>query len=142
MSPLLANSDSAKAVVVYTTNGHDGSGWYYYDSEYPDEGSIGAFTSVESATEHAEEAGYVVEVASSVGGDAIPNQEQTMKDALIQLLSEVPADTIVFRPLDGLGGRSAGQMIQEIKTDTELGRQYGSDLLRVARDFLKRQIKG
>jgi hypothetical protein len=32
---------------------HDGPGWYYYDSEYPDEGSVGAFASCEAAMAHA-----------------------------------------------------------------------------------------
>jgi hypothetical protein len=37
-----------------------GPGWYYYDREYPDEGSVGAFKTREEARKHAAEAGYVV----------------------------------------------------------------------------------
>lgn len=37
---------------------HSGPGWYYWDSEYPDEGSVGPFTTREEALEHARAAGY------------------------------------------------------------------------------------
>lgn len=37
---------------------HDGPGWYYWDDEYRDEGSIGAFPAREEAETHAREAGY------------------------------------------------------------------------------------
>lgn len=39
---------------------HDGPGWYYWDDDYPDEGSIGAFATREEAEQHAVEAGYRV----------------------------------------------------------------------------------
>ena len=32
---------------------HDGPGWYYWEEEYPDEGSCGSFPSREAAVEHA-----------------------------------------------------------------------------------------
>jgi len=47
-------------VLVGDESSHDGPGWYYYDAEYPDEGSCGAFATREEAIAHAEEAGYVV----------------------------------------------------------------------------------
>lgn len=37
---------------------HDGPGWYYYDQEYQDEGSVGAFATREEAEAHARDAGY------------------------------------------------------------------------------------
>lgn len=37
---------------------HDGPGWYYYDAEYQDEGSCGAFATREEALAHLTEAGY------------------------------------------------------------------------------------
>ena len=37
---------------------HAGVGWYYWDSEYPEEGSVGAFATREEALVHAMEAGY------------------------------------------------------------------------------------
>lgn len=43
-------------VIVYWEDAHDGPGWYYYDSEYPDEGSCGAFKSRQEAEDHAKEA--------------------------------------------------------------------------------------
>jgi hypothetical protein len=35
---------------------HDGPGWYYWDTDYPDEGSVGAFESKEECVAHASEA--------------------------------------------------------------------------------------
>lgn len=43
-------------VFVYWADAHDGPGWYYYDSEYPEEGSVGAFNSEEQARQHARDA--------------------------------------------------------------------------------------
>lgn len=40
-------SDDYFVVVLAGDEGHSGPGWYYYDAEYPDEGSIGPY-----ATEH------------------------------------------------------------------------------------------
>lgn len=37
---------------------HDGPGWYYWDDEYRDEGSVGAFATREECESHAAEAGY------------------------------------------------------------------------------------
>jgi len=39
-------------------NAHDGPGWYYWDDEYRDEGSVGAFATREEAILHATDAGY------------------------------------------------------------------------------------
>ena len=35
---------------------HSGMGWYYWDSEYPDEGSCGAFDTKREAYDHARKA--------------------------------------------------------------------------------------
>jgi len=40
---------------------HDGPGWYYYDEEYKEEGSIGAFDSREEAEADAKAAGYRID---------------------------------------------------------------------------------
>ena len=37
---------------------HDGPGWYYFDSEYTDEGSVGAFETRDEAVEHARADGW------------------------------------------------------------------------------------
>lgn len=37
---------------------HSGPGWYYYDEEYQDEGSVGAFATRDEAEAHARDAGY------------------------------------------------------------------------------------
>ena len=55
------------------------------------------------------------------------------------LLKEVASsDTIMYRTMDG-HQYTAQQMWESIEAGQELGTQYASDLLRIARDFLKRQ---
>lgn len=39
---------------------HDGPGWYYYEAEYPEEGTCGAFKTREEAKQHAEQLGYFI----------------------------------------------------------------------------------
>jgi len=46
------------ASAEYGTDGHGGPGWYYWDSDYLDEGSVGAFATRAEAETHANEAGY------------------------------------------------------------------------------------
>lgn len=38
---------------------HDGPGYYYVDDDYPDEGSCGAFATLEECIAHARAVGYV-----------------------------------------------------------------------------------
>lgn len=47
---------------------HDGPGWYYYDAEYQDEGSCGAFETAEQAIAHLTEAGYRLPTLAEVQG--------------------------------------------------------------------------
>ncbi len=47
----------ATQMVLVETHGHDGDGWYYWEEEYPEEGSVGAFPTREEAIGHAEECG-------------------------------------------------------------------------------------
>lgn len=54
------NGDEAEVEVSYSTSGHDGPGWYYWDENYPDDGSCGAFESFEEAARHAATAYYRV----------------------------------------------------------------------------------
>lgn len=56
--------DQPAAVVQYwgaSDAPHDGPGWYYYDSEYQDEGSVGAFETRELAVAHAQSSCYRIE---------------------------------------------------------------------------------
>ena len=48
-------SDEATRVVVREGDDtwHDGPGWYYWEEEYPDEGSCGSFTTRTEAILHA-----------------------------------------------------------------------------------------
>jgi len=55
------------------------------------------------------------------------------------LLREVPEDTIVFKATSGIF--TAKDMIKEVEDGTEFGHQYGSDVLRIARDLLARQAQ-
>jgi hypothetical protein len=47
--------DEATATLYYLDVAHDGAGFYYVDDEYPEEGSCGAFATVEEAIAHADE---------------------------------------------------------------------------------------
>lgn len=63
------------------------------------------------------------------------------RDIFAGLISEVvPSDTIIWRTANG-DLFTAAELRQHIEEGTEIGRQYSSDVLRVARDFLKSQAK-
>ena len=60
------------------------------------------------------------------------------RNVLSGLLAEVlPSETVVWRTTDG-DVFTAGELRHHIEMGDELGQQYASDLLRVARDFLRR----
>lgn len=56
----------------------------------------------------------------------------------INLLEELPANQIVWKSEITL---TVQQIILELESETNLGKQYISDLFRVNRDFLIRKIK-
>lgn len=56
----------------------------------------------------------------------------------INLLKELPDNTIIFK-LSSNKKYTNLEMINELENNTELGRIYISDLLRISRDILKRQ---
>lgn len=58
-------SDHPEAI-IYLGNStwHNGPGWYYVVSDYPDEGACGAFASCDEAIAHAQDAGYLPIVSS------------------------------------------------------------------------------
>jgi hypothetical protein len=61
------------------------------------------------------------------------------REVFAGLIREVmPATTTVWRTSEGYSF-TAKQLLEEIENGSEIGRQYAADLLRVARDFLKRQ---
>jgi len=61
------------------------------------------------------------------------------RDVLSTLLSEVsPSDSVAWRTLDGTV-YTAEQLRKEIQAGTQIGQQYATDLLRIARDFLARK---
>ncbi|MEE4455296.1 hypothetical protein [Novosphingobium resinovorum] len=66
---------------------------------------------------------------------------QLNREVLRNLISEVyPSEKTLFRSASG-NIITAEQMMQEITDGTELGREYSSDILRVARDLLARQAQ-
>jgi len=61
------------------------------------------------------------------------------RDIFVNLVKEVvPSDSVIYRSLEG-EKYTARELEREIKNGTELGRQYTSDVLRLARDLLKRR---
>jgi hypothetical protein len=55
------------------------------------------------------------------------------------LIREVmPSQTVLYKTLDGRQF-TAEQILENVQEGTNIGKQYASDILRVARDFLKRQ---
>jgi hypothetical protein len=60
------------------------------------------------------------------------------RDVLAGLIREVsPADAVLWRTAGG-DEYTADELERHIEAGDEIGRQYGSDLLRVSRDFLRR----
>lgn len=69
----------------------------------------------------------------------IRQQHNIKREVFAGLVREVvPATTILWRTSEGYSF-TAKQLLEEIENGSEIGRQYAADLLRVARDFLKRQ---
>ncbi|QXE92549.1 DUF4276 family protein [Geomonas subterranea] len=63
------------------------------------------------------------------------------RDLFCNLLDEVaPPDAIIYKTLDGKQ-ITANEMVRNVREGTELGYQYSSDLLRVARDFIAREAR-
>lgn len=63
------------------------------------------------------------------------------RDIFSNLISEIGApETIIYRTLDG-SNVTVAEMIRSMREGSELGRQYASDLLRVARDLLARKAE-
>lgn len=91
---------------------------------------------------------YFIQTARSLSGlppldlDLFDFQtSQRTREVLRNLISEVyPSSKALFRSASG-AVFSAEAMMQEITDGTALGREYASDVLRVARDLLARQAQ-
>lgn len=91
---------------------------------------------------------YFIQTARMISGlPSMPFDEpsnlsgQIDREILRNLISEVyPSDKALFRAASG-AIITAEQMMQEITDGTSLGREYSSDILRVARDLLARQAQ-
>jgi hypothetical protein len=64
--PATDQEDMPLASVEWFNDAHDGAGWYYWDDEYRDEGSVGAFLTRKEAEDHAKEGGYRIEEIADV----------------------------------------------------------------------------
>lgn len=62
------------------------------------------------------------------------------RDAFSTLLRELPSAEVVWKTVDGVQLR-ADELAREISEGTDLGKQYVSDVLRVARDMIARRAK-
>ncbi|SDY53481.1 DUF4276 family protein [Acinetobacter kyonggiensis] len=62
------------------------------------------------------------------------------RDVFATLLQELPKEKIVWKTLDG-NTFNALELSKEIENGTDLGKQYISDLLRIARDMLARKAE-
>ena len=64
-----------------------------------------------------------------------------VRDVLAALLRETqPSDTVIFHTLEG-GDITSEHMVQEIQAGSPLGREYASEILRLARDLLIEQTR-
>jgi hypothetical protein len=69
------------------------------------------------------------------------SEGQLDRSVLRNLVSEVyPSSAPLFRSASGVTV-TAEQMMQELSNGSGIGREYGSDILRVARDLLARQAR-
>ena len=53
---MLAELEDDECCCVFAqgdNSSHDGPGWYYWDADYPEDGSCGAFVTLAEAIEHA-----------------------------------------------------------------------------------------
>jgi len=62
------------------------------------------------------------------------------RDAISTLLNELPREQIAWRTLEG-GALNAGQLARAVAEGTPMGRQYSTELLRVARDLIARRAR-
>ena len=63
------------------------------------------------------------------------------RETVARLLDELPPDAIVAKYLNGQPPYTAEMMAKEVREGTSIGQQYAADLLRVSRDFLRREAK-
>lgn len=76
-----------------------------------------------------------------IGGLERAVSRSLSRDLLANLLQEVaPSDTVIWRTTDG-HAYTAMELERHIREGDELGLQYASDLLRIARDFLGRSAR-
>jgi hypothetical protein len=81
--------------------------------------------------------GTILDVDTKLVQDSIAhNLDRRIFANLIKEL--MYSNTVIYKTLDGRQF-TAEQILENVEQDTELAKQYTSDILRVARDFLKRQ---
>jgi 5S rRNA maturation endonuclease (ribonuclease M5) len=81
--------------------------------------------------------GAILDVDTKLVQDSIAhNLDRRIFANLIKEL--MYSNTIIYKTLDGRQF-TAEQILENVEQDTEIAKEYTSDILRVARDFLKRQ---
>ena len=63
---------------------------------------------------------------------------EDIHEVLIKFVEEYSSDSVIFRSDRAYTGR---EMAEEMRNGTDMGKEYGTALLRVARDFLMRQAQ-
>ncbi|MGE5471200.1 MAG: hypothetical protein ACM3X0_10430 [Bacteroidota bacterium] len=62
------------------------------------------------------------------------------RDVISTLLRELPSEQIAWKTLDG-GQLSAGELARAVAEGTDIGHQYATELLRIARDMIVRKAQ-
>lgn len=70
--------------------------------------------------------------------DVTPLNTSIGRDTFSTLLRELPENTILWRTLDG-NGLSASDLAKQIQEGTVIGKQYATEVLRLARDLIGRR---
>lgn len=65
------------------------------------------------------------------------NSHVCIKQAIINLIKELPEKHIVYQTISY--GFTAKELIEQIQNDSDIGKQYISELLRISRDLIARQ---
>jgi len=87
---------------------------------------------------------FIESVAAAVGADRPPSLlslgSSISRDVISTILLELPGSEVVWRTLEGTEVQ-AREMAVNVQEGADVGKQYASELLRVARDLIARKAK-
>lgn len=93
-----------------------------------------------------EESKKVPSKNSKTDSTTLSREEKTFyRDLVVSLLKEIPAERVIYRPLDGkVGGYTAGELrgFTEGSETEEVAYQWATDVMRVARNMVARVRTG